>query len=81
VRFFLIVCLGLFISAHSAQAAFMCPTDKYKGCKSFKTPEGNPAKPVPCQDATHCRADPPDADGVCTFTCPAFLQGDKLKKR
>jgi len=81
MRVFAIVCLGLCLFASGARATIMCPTDKFKGCKSFKNPEGESKNPVRCQDATHCIADPPDANGVCVFNCPVFLRSEKIQKR
>jgi hypothetical protein len=81
MRVFPIACLGLCFFVSSVRADIMCPSDIYKGCKSFKNPEGDSRNPVHCKDATHCRASPPDANGVCVFTCPAFLRGTKIQKR
>jgi hypothetical protein len=81
MRVFPIVFLGICLFASCASAAIMCPTDIIKGCTSFKNPEGDKTNPVRCQDATHCRASLPDANGVCVFTCPVFLRGEKIQRR
>jgi hypothetical protein len=81
MRVFPIVGLGLCLFISGARAEIMCPSDIIKGCTSFKNPEGERTNPVRCQDATHCRASPPDANGVCVFTCPVFLRGGKIQRR
>lgn len=76
MRLSILLAIGLMLQATDLHAAIMCPTDKVKDCDSLQTPEGNPAQPVRCQDAIHCRVITKIVNGqkLCVFTCPVFLR-------